>query len=313
MSHRLDETAAGVYVIAVTPFTDAGEIDVGSIDSVVEFYLDKGVTGITILGMMGESHKLSMQESGLVLDRYMRRIDGRIPVIVGVSNPGTDPLVSFARQSMAAGAAGVMVAPVPTLRTDEQILGYFSAVLDRLDDIPVVLQDYPLVTGVNISVETLLRLFERYPSVRMLKHEDWPGHGKLSRLRAAPGRQVSILVGNGGLYLPQELARGANGAMTGFAFPEMLVEVCAEFARGNADLAEDIFDAYLPLLRHEAQPGIGIALRKETLRRRGAIASAHVRHPGPRLTAEDHRELDRLLERQQRRLAGMAPLAAVAV
>jgi 4-hydroxy-tetrahydrodipicolinate synthase len=313
MSHRLDETAAGVYVIAVTPFTDAGEIDVGSIDSVVEFYLDKGVTGITILGMMGESHKLSMQESGLVLDRYMRRIDGRIPVIVGVSNPGTDPLVSFARQSMAAGAAGVMVAPVSTLRTDEQILGYFSAVLDRLDDIPVVLQDYPLVTGVNISVETLLRLFERYPSVRMLKHEDWPGHGKLSRLRAAPGRQVSILVGNGGLYLPQELARGANGAMTGFAFPEMLVEVCAEFARGNADLAEDIFDAYLPLLRHEAQPGIGIALRKETLRRRGAIASAHVRHPGPRLTAEDHRELDRLLERQQRRLAGMAPLAAVAV
>jgi len=313
MSHRLDETAAGVYVIAVTPFTDAGEIDVGSIDSVVEFYLDKGVTGITILGMMGESHKLSMQESGLVLDRYMRRIDGRIPVIVGVSNPGTDPLVSFARQSMAAGAAGVMVAPVPTLRTDEQILGYFSAVLDRLDDIPVVLQDYPLVTGVNISVETLLRLFERYPSVRMLKHEDWPGHGKLSRLRAAPGRQVSILVGNGGLYLPQELARGANGAMTGFAFPEMLVEVCAEFARGNADLAEDIFDAYLPLLRHEAQPGIGIALRKETLRRRGAITSAHVRHPGPRLTAEDHRELDRLLERQQRRLAGMAPLAAVAV
>lgn len=311
MSHRLDETAAGVYVIAVTPFTDAGEIDVESIDSVVEFYLEKGVTGITILGMMGESHKLSMDESRLVLDRYMRRIDGRIPVIVGVSNPGTDPLVSFARQSMDAGAAGVMVAPVNTLKTDEQILGYFSNVLDRLGDIPVVLQDYPLVTGVNISVETLLRIFAKYDSVKMLKHEDWPGHSKLTRLRAAPGRQVSILVGNGGLYLPQELARGANGAMTGFAYPEMLVEVCAQFAKGNADRAEDVFDMYLPLLRHEAQPGIGIALRKETLRRRGAIASAHVRHPGPRLTAEDHRELDRLIERQERRLAG-APLPVAA-
>ncbi len=311
MSHRLDETAAGVYVIAVTPFTDAGEIDAESIDSVVEFYLEKGVTGITILGMMGESHKLSMEESHLVLDRYMRRIAGRIPVIVGVSNPGTDPLVSFARASMDAGAAGVMVAPVNTLRTDEQILGYFSNVVDRLGDIPVVLQDYPLITGVNISVETLLRLFAKYDTIKMLKHEDWPGHSKLSRLRASPGRQVSILVGNGGLYLPQELARGANGAMTGFAYPEMLVEVCAAFARGNADLAEDIFDAYLPLLRHEAQPGVGIGLRKETLRRRGAIASAHVRHPGPRLTAEDHRELDRLIERQQRRLAG-APLTAAA-
>lgn len=311
MSHRLDETASGVYVIAVTPFTDAGVIDEASIDSVVEFYLEKGVTGITILGMMGESHKLSMEESRAVMNRYLSRIDGRIPVVVGVSNPGTDPLVSFSREAMDAGAAGVMVAPVNTLRTEEQIFGYFSAVLDRLGDTPVVLQDYPFITNVNISVDTLKRIFERYPSVKMLKHEDWPGHSKLSRLRALPGRQVSILVGNGGLYLPQELARGANGAMTGFAYPEMLVEVCAQYAKGNADRAEDIFDMYLPLLRHEAQPGIGIALRKETLRRRGAIASAHVRHPGPRLTAEDHRELDRLIERQQRRLAG-EPIPAVA-
>jgi 4-hydroxy-tetrahydrodipicolinate synthase len=309
MSHRLDETASGVYVIAVTPFTDSGLIDEASIDSVVEFYLEKGVSGMTILGMMGESHKLSMEESRAVMNRYLSRIDGRIPVVVGVSNAGTDPLVSFSREAMDAGAAGVMVAPVNTLRTEEQIFGYFSAVLDRLGDTPVVLQDYPFITGVNISVDVLRRLFERYDSIKMLKHEDWPGHTKLSRLRALPGRQVSILVGNGGLYLPQELARGANGAMTGFAYPEMLVEVCAEFARGNTDRAEDVFDAYLPLLRHEAQPVIGIALRKETLRRRGAIASAQVRHPGPRLSAEDHRELDRLIERQQRRLAGEPRLA----
>jgi 4-hydroxy-tetrahydrodipicolinate synthase len=260
--------------------------------------------------MMGESHKLSMEESRAVMTRYLRRVDGRVPVVVGVSNPGTDPLVSFAGEAMAGGAAGVMVAPVSTLKTDEQIFAYFSGVLDRLGDTPVVLQDYPLVTGVNISVETLVRLFERYASIKMLKHEDWPGHTKLSRLRAAPGRQVSILVGNGGLYLPQELARGANGAMTGFAFPEMLVDVCAAFQKGDAEQAEDIFDAYLPLLRHEAQPGIGIALRKETLRRRGAIASAHVRHPGPKLSAEDLRELDRLIERQERRLLGEPALAA---
>ncbi len=310
MSHRVDETASGVYVIAVTPFTDTGSIDAPSIDRVVEFYLEKGVSGLTILGMMGESHKLSMEESRMVMNRYLARVDGRVPVVVGVSNPGTDPLVSFSREAMDAGAAGVMVAPVSTLRTEEQILGYFSAVLERLGDTPVVLQDYPFITGVNISVETLRRIFERYPGVVMLKHEDWPGHAKLTRLRAQPGRQVSILVGNGGLYLPQELARGANGAMTGFAYPEMLVEVCALFASGNADRAEDIFDAYLPLLRHEAQPVIGIALRKETLRRRGAIASAHVRHPGPRLTAEDQRELDRLIERQERRLAGAALAAA---
>ena len=312
MSYRLDESASGVYVIAVTPFTDAGVVDEQSIDSVVEFYLEKGVTGVTILGMMGESHKLTSEESRLVMNRYLKRIDGRVPVVVGVSNPGTDPLVQFAAEAMDAGAAGLMLAPVSTLRTEEQIYGYFSNVLDRLGDAPVVLQDYPLTTGVNISVDTLCRIFERYSSVVMLKHEDWPGLSKLSRLRAAPGRQVSILVGNGGLYLPQELARGANGAMTGFAYPEMLVEVCAQFARGNAERGEDIFDMYLPLLRHEAQPVVGIALRKEVLRRRGAIASGHVRSPGPRLNADDHRELDRLIERQQRRLAG-EPQAIAAV
>lgn len=310
MPHLLDETAAGVYIIAVTPFTDTGAIDEASIDRVVEFYLEKGVTGITILGMMGESHKLMSDESRLVMTRYLQRVDGRVPVVVGVSAPGTDPLVQFAKEAMDAGAAGLMLAPVNTVRTEEQIYGYFSGVLDRLGDAPVVLQDYPFITGVNISVDTLRRIFDRYSNVVMLKHEDAPGHSKLTRLRNSAGRQPSILVGNGGMYLPQELLRGANGAMTGFAYPEMLVEVCRLFASGQADAAEDVFDSYLPLLRHEAQPVIGIALRKETLRRRGAIASAHVRSPGPKLSTEDHRELDRLIARLQRHLAGDRPVLA---
>jgi len=312
MPHLLNETAAGVYIIAVTPFTDNGAIDEASIDRAVEFYLEKGVTGITILGMMGESHKLTQEESRLVMSRYLTRVAGRVPVVVGVSAPGTDPLVQFAREAMDQGAAGLMLAPVNTVRTDEQIFAYYSSVLDRLPDAPMVVQDYPFITNVNMSVDVLRRIFDRYPQVVMLKHEDCPGHTKLSRLRAAPGRQVSILVGNGGLYLPQELARGANGAMTGFAYPEMLVEVCDLFAQGRAEEGEDVFDVYLPLLRHEAQPVIGIALRKEVLRRRGAIASAHVRSPGPKLTADDHHELDWMIARLQRRLRGATPrLAAV--
>jgi len=303
MSAKLDETASGVFIIAVTPFTDSGQVDEQSIDRVVEFYLEKGVTGITILGMMGESHKISSEECRAIMTRYLDRVDGRVPVVVGVSDPGTDPLVSFANEAMDAGAAGVMVAPASTLRTEEQVFGYFSDVLSRLGSTPVVLQDFPFVTGVHISVDTLTRLFKGYANLVMLKHEDCPGHNKLTRLRASQGRQVSILVGNGGLYLPQELSRGANGAMTGFAYPEMLVEVCAHFSKGNADTAEDVFDMYLPLLRHEAQPGIGLALRKEVLRRRGAIASAHVRAPGPRLSNEDHLELDHLIKRQDLRLA----------
>ena len=306
MPELLSESAAGVYVIAVTPFTDTGEIDEASIDSAVEFYLEAGVSGMTILGMMGESHKLSMDESRVVLARFVQRVDGRVPVVVGVSSPGTDPLLRFSREAMDAGASGVMIAPVSTVRTEEQIYGYFKNVLDRLDA-PVVLQDYPYATNVNFSVGVLRRIFDDYPQVVVLKHEDWPGLSKLSGIRRSKGRRVSILVGNGGLYLPLEMRRGADGAMTGFAYPEMLVQVVDHFHRGQAEQGEDLFDLYLPLLRHEAQPGFGLALRKEILRRRGAIASAHVRAPGPKLDAEDHGELDNLVARLEMRLAGDKP------
>jgi 4-hydroxy-tetrahydrodipicolinate synthase len=143
----------------------------------------------------------------------------------------------------------------------------------------------------------------------MLKHEESPGLRKLSRVRAADkerNRRICILVGNGGIHLPQELARGADGAMTGFAFPEMLVEVCRRFAAGDAEGAEDVFDAYLPVVRHELQPGIGLALRKETLHRRGIIASGKARAPGPALDAADLQELTELLRRLERATARLA-------
>lgn len=318
MTKLLTNNAEGVYIIAATPFDETGKVDYASIDRLVDFYLARGVSGMTVLGMMGEANKLSEEETGLVMRRFVDRAGPSVPVVVGVSNFSTDLLLRTAAESMDAGAAGVMVAPPSVLKTEEQIFKYFTDVCEGIGQAaPVVLQDFPLSTGVHFSVDTINRIVDACPQVVMLKHEDWPGLNKLTRIRkgAAEGRHrpISILVGNGGLYLTEELGRGADGAMTGFAYPEMLVEVCSQFAKGNADRAEDLFDMYLPLLRHEAQPVIGIALRKETLRRRGAIASAHVRSPGPRLTADDHRELDRLIERQQRRLAGaVPPLAATA-
>lgn len=202
------------------------------------------------------------------------------------------------------GAAGVMLAPVANLKTDDQVHGYYADVAKLLGpEIPICLQDFPQATGVHMSVAVIQRLVDDFPQVVMFKHEDFPGMRKLSALRAqsaaAGRRRISVLVGNGGLFLPQEMLRGADGAMTGFAFPEMLVRVCALFDQGRAEEAEDLFNVYLPLLRHEFQYGIGLALRKETLRRRGAIRSAHVRRPGPMLDAIDLAELGRLLQRQE--------------
>ncbi|MDR3495626.1 MAG: dihydrodipicolinate synthase family protein [Ancalomicrobiaceae bacterium] len=302
----LAENTRGVFPISATPFTDGGALDLASTETLVDFYLARGASGLTILGMMGEATKLAPAEASAFLDVVLARVSGRVPVVVGVSNPGLGALAALAHEAIGKGAAGVMVAPQPTQKTEEQLIGYFGQVCAALGpEVPVVLQDFPLALGVYFSVPTLEAIIARHPQIVMLKHEDWPGLTKLSRLRRSdsPVRRVSILVGNGGLFLPQELARGADGAMTGYAYPEMLSAVCRLSDAGEADAAEDLFDAHLPLIRHETQPGVGLAVRKEILRRRGAIASAHVRAPGPKLDALDQAELTRLMHRLERRLA----------
>jgi 4-hydroxy-tetrahydrodipicolinate synthase len=307
MSQLLDASARGVYTICATPFTDSGDVDWPSVDSLVEFYLQCGVQGLTVLGMMGEAQKLSDEEAAALTRHVLRRVDGRVPVIVGVSNPGTANLVKLSNIAMEAGACGVMVAPLTGLKTERQIFAYFADVVVALgDNIPVVYQDYPQSTQASISAQVFLEIVDAHPSIVMFKHEDCPGLKKLTQIRracdGAARRYISILVGNGGLYVPQELARGADGIMTGFAYPEMLVSVCALFAAGRSEEAEDLFDVYLPLVRHEQQPGFGLAVRKEILRRRGAIRSAAVRLPGPKLDAQDMVEIDRLLARLEARL-----------
>lgn len=304
----IDEKSRGVYVIAATPFQDDGELDLNSVDSLTDFYLEKGVTGMTILGMMGEAPKLTPEETTAVMQRTIKRVNGQVPIIVGVSHASNRHVKSLAHEAMELGAAGVMLAPVANLKTNEQVYNYYATAAQLLGpNIPICLQDFPQVTGVHTSVSVINQLVDDFEQIVMLKHEDFPGMRKLSQIRqdgeAQGRRRISILVGNGGLFLPQEMLRGADGAMTGFAYPEMLVQACALFDAGKADEAEDLFNIYLPLLRHEFQYGIGLALRKEVLHRRGAISSAYVRRPGPVLDANDHQELSQLIARLERSLA----------
>ena len=303
----LDEGAKGVYVIAVTPFTEEGALDLPSTDRMVDFYLEKGATGLTVLGMMGEAPKLTAEESRTFVRRVLARVQERVPVVVGVSAPGFAAMRELSDSVMADGAAGVMVAPPASLRTDDQIVSYYDMVAKTLGPkTPFVLQDFPLVTTVQIASSVILRIVAAQPSCVMLKHEDWPGLAKISALRAASDkdgtRRISILAGNGAMFLPEELSRGADGAMTGFAYPEMMVDVWKAHAAGDVERAHDLFDAYLPLARYEQQPGHGLAIRKYLLAKRGAIASGTVRSPGSTLSAADIADIERLVARQTRRL-----------
>ncbi|MCP3971047.1 MAG: dihydrodipicolinate synthase family protein [Rhodobacteraceae bacterium] len=300
----LDETAKGVFTIACTPFRPNGALDEASLDSMTDFYADRGATGLTILGIMGEAGKLSAAESETVIQRVTSRTD--LPVIVGVSATGLAPMQALASKAMDAGAAGVMVAPPHTLQTDGQIVSYYLSVAEALGDTPWVLQDFPQVTGVVIPTSVILQIVKDCPACVMLKHEDWPGLEKISALRAASdagARRISILCGNGGQFLLEEMIRGADGAMTGFAYPEMMRDVVAAMTAAEEPRARDLFDAYLPLVRYECQPGLGIAIRKYTLARRGAIAHDTVRKPGPKLSPAAIAEIETLIARQERRLA----------
>ncbi|MDB2544517.1 dihydrodipicolinate synthase family protein [Woeseiaceae bacterium] len=305
--NKLDETAEGVFIISATPFKESGALDKESTKKLIDFYIEKGVHGITILGVMGEAPKLTPGESELFISTVLKQVNQKVPVIVGVSNAGLDNLAKLSNMSMEMGAAGVMVAPPMGIGTETKIYNYFSNVFNALgDDIPVCYQDYPFLTKSEISLETFNRLVNDFNQLVMLKHEEWPGLDKLSKVKASIQdggiRPISVLTGNGGLYLPQELQRGADGAMTGFAYPEMLVEVYNLHKKGKIDAAEDLFDTYLPLVRYEQQPGFGLAIRKEILFRRGAIDCSKVRDPGPRMSDKDLTELSRIIERVERNL-----------
>jgi 4-hydroxy-tetrahydrodipicolinate synthase len=297
---KIDHNAKGVFAIAVTPFTPDGAVDTASVDRMTDFYQSCGVSGLTILGMMGEAPKLDSDESLIIARQIISR--ATIPVVVGVSAPGFAAMRALARAVMDAGAAGVMIAPPPSLRTDDQIVSYFAQTVAAIGpDIPWVLQDYPLVLTVQMTPKVIRQIVTDHPSCVMLKHEDWPGLEKISTLRAFQRdgslRPISILCGNGGLFLDFEMERGADGAMTGYAFPDMLVDVVNFCAQGNRDTAHDLFDAHLPLIRYEQQQNIGLAVRKYVLQKRGAIAHDTQRPPAGSLTPAARAEIDYLLTR----------------
>jgi 4-hydroxy-tetrahydrodipicolinate synthase len=300
----INRTTFGVYAIVPTPFLPDGTIDLDTLIRLIDFYEEAGVNGLTLLGQMGEAPKLTQAEAVEIVATVVTRTV--LPVVVGVSAPGFGPMKALTGEAMSLGAAGVMIGPPSTLRTDDQIVGYYTEAGRALGaNVPIVVQDYPLTFSVVMSVPVLKRIARDVPSVVMLKHEDWPGLEKISALRAAEAAgempRLSILCGNGGLFLDFEIKRGADGAMTGYCFPELLVDMVRLPAEGRSDEAHDLFDAHLPLLRYEQQLGAGLAVRKYVMMRRGLLTTDTQRSPGRSLSTAERAEVDLLLKRLGRR------------
>jgi 4-hydroxy-tetrahydrodipicolinate synthase len=286
----------GVYTIALTPFTDKGDLDDKSIGSLSEFYVDAGVHGITILGIMGEAHKLSDAERRAITERYVSAVGGRVPVVVGCSAVATKVVAERVQEAEKTGATAVMVAPPNNQRSLDLVFEHYRRVAEVVS-VPVVVQDEPVNTGVVMPAPFIARLVNEIGGCRYVKLEEAPTTIKISSLLKGIETEVGVFGGLGGMYFYEELVRGASGIMTGFAYPHVLVETYRLFVDGERREAQEYFFRYLPLIRFEAQLGVGgVGIRKEILKLRGAITSSHVRFPAPSLDEETLQELEDLVE-----------------
>jgi len=289
---------SGVFHIMATPFTDCGDLHADGLPRLVEAALATGITGVTLLGIAGEAHRLTDEERRRVVEGVVKEVRGRVPVVVGVSASGTHLATSFTRMAQEHGADGLMVAPPNGLKNLDAVAEYYRTVADSAA-VPLVVQDEPVTTQVTMPAAFMARLCGEIPRIEAVKLEEAPTLPKITRLRELLGRRVAIFGGLGGVYFFEELSRGADGAMTGFPYPEALKAIRDHFVAGRRDEARALFYRWLPLIRYESQPGstpgTAIGIRKEILRGRGWIDSARVRPPAPALDAGTLAELGEIL------------------
>jgi 4-hydroxy-tetrahydrodipicolinate synthase len=289
---------SGVFHILATPFRDDGALDTEGLPRLVECALATGINGFTVLGIAGEAHRLTDEERRRMVETVVKEVRGRVPVAVGVSASGTHLATAFARMAREHGADALMVAPPTGLKNLDTVAEHYRMVA-AATGLPIVLQDEPVTTQVNMPAPFIAQVCADLPAIQAVKLEEPPTLPKITRLRALFGSRVAIFGGLGGVYFFEELSRGADGAMTGFPYPEALRAIREHFVAGRRDEARALFYRWLPLIRYESQPGAtpgtAVGIRKEILRRRGWIASALVRPPAPALDAGTYAELAEIL------------------
>lgn len=287
---------AGVFSVLPTPFQFGGDVDPDSLKRVIDLFLAAGVNGLTALGVTSEVARLNDRERVQVLETVVGHVNGRVPVVAGATADGLRTCIEYTRLARETGASAVMISPprMPKLNSDA-VVRHFAAVADAVE-IDIVVQDYPPISGYAMEPWLLVRIAREVAAAKTIKLEDPPTPFKTSRIReAAQGMEIGIFGGLGGVFLLEELMAGATGAMTGFAYPDILVEIVKRYHAGDLEGAAAAFYAAVPLMRFEFQEGLGMAIRKEVLRRRGAIACADIRPPGAKLDATTAAALTRVL------------------
>jgi 4-hydroxy-tetrahydrodipicolinate synthase len=286
-----DRPIAGTWFVLPTPFAEDGSLDEPSLRRLIDAAISWGVDGLTAMGVTSEAANLDRDERAAALRTILEASAGRVAVVVGCSADSAAEVSERMEEAAGLGARAAMVAAPPG-STADSLPRFYREVADSPLD--VVVQDEPAATGVTVTVEVLLRCVDAAAAIA-LKLEDPPTPAKIARL-LEHRPSLAVFGGLGGAFALSELRRGACGTMTGFAFPEILAAVRRAVEAGETGRAARTFDRYLPLIAFEAQPRIGLAVRKELLRRRGVFETALIR-AGAELDPLIAAELDDVLER----------------
>lgn len=276
--------ARGLWGILATPFAGPSlAVDVESLRREVSFFAEIPATGVVALGVFGEGASLDSDEQRRVVET-VRAAGAGLPMVVGLSARATAPAIEQAHRAVESAGPALVAVMVQANSADPAVLVPHLTAIHEATGAGVVLQDYPVASGVHISVQQILQTLEHCPFVVGVKSEAPPTGNAIARLTAHTA--VPVFGGLGGVGLLDELAGGASGAMTGFSRPEALLEALQAWESGGMAAAHDAFARWLPLANFEGQPGIGLAVRKEALRMRGIFDDGAVRPPAPPAPAE---------------------------
>lgn len=284
----------GVFPILITPFDDVGDVDLISFDRIIRFMQKVGVNGVTILGVLGESNRMTDAERESLIKTAIDAAEGQLPIVVGTSHSGTQATIQLSQMAEKLGAHSVMITPSrEPVPNEQRIFEYIQHIANAIN-LPIVLQDHPASTQVHMSTPLMLRMISEIPQIACIKEEATPTPPKITALRNGMDRSVPILTGLGALYGRFDLERGTDGFMTGFAFPEILMAMVHAAKEERWGDLQKIYAQHLPLIVYEQQPGV--AIRKDIFRLRGLIQSSHVRHPGANIDSETAAQLQRVLD-----------------
>jgi 2-keto-3-deoxy-L-arabinonate dehydratase len=292
----MSETYQGIFPIALTTFDEHYEVDEQSQLALINYLIECGVHGIAIFGNASEGYALSEAEKGRLMPLIIKEVHKRVPVFVSTGHTGSHVAVQISKAAEAAGADGLMILPPYFLKPSaEDLFGYYKMISDAVS-IPIMIQDAPLLTGVNIGAAQMARLAQECANVRYTKVEAPPTSLKVSEVKQAVGDSLAIFGGLNGHFFLEELQRGARGTMPGSDMMPMFVKVWELCQAGKYKEARAEFNRHLPLIRFELQPGLGVSAMKHNLKAAGIIKHTTVRPPTRALDGPGIEELRQLTE-----------------